>query len=315
MGEKLLTVIIPFLNEGDEVGRTVASVLEFADGKVDIIVINDGSSPLHDYEAMLRFFSSVRYVSNGQRLGVTACRDMGVEMARTPYFILLDAHMRFYRHGWVDRIVGLLREDDRRIFCCQTKALERDDSDEVVPMRTKTPYGARICLRDDEKLLDPKWICPAEEPHAGQTVIDVPCVLGATYATSRRYWKRIRGYEGLRLYGHEEPYISMKTWLEGGRCQLIKDIEVGHIYRTRFPYKVASDEMMHNRMIIATLLMPERLRQRVYDQCRSQDEVSFSRILDDFAIRHDEIDALRLYYRSVSIRTFDFIERMNSQGI
>lgn len=43
---KLLTVIISFLNEGYEVERTVSSVLEFAENKVDILVINDGSNSL-----------------------------------------------------------------------------------------------------------------------------------------------------------------------------------------------------------------------------------------------------------------------------
>ena len=215
-----LTAVISFLNEGDEVGRTVASVLEFAEGKIDVIVINDGSSALYDYEEMLASFPDVTYIRNEKRKGVAACRDMGVDMARTPYFILLDSHMRFYRKGWTDKTTDLLDEDDRRILCCQTKALEKDESDEIVPMRVKTAYGTCINLTDDSCLLDPKWGCIAE-PDPESTVIDVRCVLGAAYAGSRRYWKYLRGYEELRLYGLKEPYISMKAWLEGGRCQLI----------------------------------------------------------------------------------------------
>ena len=197
--ENKLTAVISFLNEGEEVGRTVASVLEFARDKVEIIVINDGSNALYDYEEMLAQFPHVTYVRNEKRLGVATCRDMGVEMTKTPYFILLDAHMRFYREGWVDQITDLLDEDDRRIFCCQTKALEKDESDEIVPMRAKSAYGARINLTDENCLLDPKWRC-IPDPDPESTVIDVPCVLGATYAGSCRYWKHLRGYEGLRLY-------------------------------------------------------------------------------------------------------------------
>lgn len=37
-----LTVIIPFLNEGIEVKRTVESVCQHIKGDVDILVINDG---------------------------------------------------------------------------------------------------------------------------------------------------------------------------------------------------------------------------------------------------------------------------------
>ena len=39
-----LTVIIPFLNEGEELGNTLRSIREHADGEVDILVINDAST-------------------------------------------------------------------------------------------------------------------------------------------------------------------------------------------------------------------------------------------------------------------------------
>ena len=42
--KKYLTVIIPFLNEGEEVVMTVKSVRETAGDKVDIITINDCST-------------------------------------------------------------------------------------------------------------------------------------------------------------------------------------------------------------------------------------------------------------------------------
>lgn len=305
-----LTAVISFLNEGEEVGRTVESVLQFAEGKIDVIVINDGSSALYDYEEMLAPYPDVTYIRNEKRKGVAACRDMGVEMAKTPYFILLDSHMRFYHTGWVDRITALLDEDERRILCCQTKALEKDESDEIVPLRVKTAYGARINLTDESCLLDPKWRC-GDDPDPGTTVIDVPCVLGATYAGSRRYWKYLRGYEGLRLYGLEEPYISMKAWLEGGRCQLIKDIEVGHLYRTRSPYRVANDEIMYNRMLIASLLLPDDLKARVFDACRRQNEMVYQQVNELLAENTEKLDELKEYCRSIRQKDFDFIKMMN----
>ena len=306
-----LTAVIAFLNEGEEVGRTVASVLEFAEGKIDIIVINDGSSSLYDYEKMLAPYPNVTYIKNEKRMGVAACRDMGVNMARTPYFILLDSHMRFYREGWVDEITRLLDEDDRRILCCQTKPLEKDETDEIVPMHLKTPYGAKINFTDDSSLLDPNWrIIPDPDPKA--TIIDVPCVLGATYACSRRYWKYLRGYEGLRLYGLEEPYISMKAWLEGGKCQLIKDIEVGHIYRSRFPYRVANNEIMYNRMVIATLMLPEWLKARVFEACNHQNERIYFQVKEFINHNKEQIEDLLKYYNSIWNYDFNFILLKNN---
>lgn len=308
---KLLTVIISFLNEGYEVERTVSSVLEFAENKVDILVINDGSNSLYDYEEMLRPYSNVKYVKNEVRRGVTVCRHWGVQQIETPYFILLDAHMRFYEKGWVDKIVSYLQEDDRRILCCQTRALIKDESDEIIihPTR-KTSYGAYIHLQDENNLLSPKWIYQ-DRMFSDETIEDVPCILGATYAASKRYWNYIKGLEGLKLYGHEEPYLSMKVWMEGGRCQLIKDIEVGHIYRTKFPYRVGNEEMMYNRMWIAAVLLPEEYRNRVYEMSRRQNEPIFQEIMERLKNLKDEIERLKNYYKKIFTKDFAHIERIN----
>lgn len=305
---KELTVVISFLNEGEEVKNTVESVLKYAQDQVEIIVINDGSSRLYDYKEMMRPYQCVTYVDNGKRLGTPACRDMGVDMSKTPYFILLDAHMRFYESGWVDKIVNLLREDDRRLLCCQTKALEKDESDEIVEMSAEESCGARICFDNVDEILEPKWIL---DNIPDGDVVDIPCVLGATYAGSKRYWNRIKGYEGLRLYGYEEPYISIKTWLEGGRCQLIKNIEVGHIYRKRFPYRVGFGEMMYNRMVIAYLLLPDEVRDKVYARCRKESDFIFNEILEEIKCCETELGLLRKYYNEIFSNEFGLIEKMN----
>lgn len=309
--QKLLTVIISFLNEGYEVERTVSSVLEFAENKVDILVINDGSNSLYDYEEMLRPYSNVKYIKNENRRGVTVCRHWGVQQIKTPYFILLDAHMRFYEKGWVDRIVSYLQEDDRRILCCQTRALVRDESDEIVPYHNRrTSYGAYIIFRDENRLLSPKWIYQ-DRMYSDEAIEDVPCILGATYAASKRYWTYIRGLEGLELYGYEEPYLSMKVWLEGGKCQLIKDIEVGHIYRTRFPYRVSNDEMMYNRMWIASVLLPEQWRERVFAMSRRQSETAFQGVMGRLTEKREDIKKLKDFYQSIFVNEFALIEQLN----
>lgn len=310
MSTKPLTVIIAFLNEGTEIKRTIESVLEFAANKVEIIVINDGSNNLYDYEEMLRPYNIV-YIKNENRRGVTVCRDLGVQLTQTPYFILMDAHMRFYKKGWVDKIVSYLKEDDRRLLCCQTRALMKDESDEIVlyPER-KTSYGAYINLQQKEKLLTPKWIYEKQR-FPDQTIEDIPCVLGASYATSKRYWEYLKGLEGLMFYGYEEPYISMKVWMEGGRCQLIKDIEIGHIYRTSFPYRVANDEMMYNRLWIATVLLPQHWKEKVYQASKSQSEYIFNNVTSRINKLHESINELKTYYQNIFTKDFSIIEQLN----
>ena len=86
----LLTVIIPFLNEKEEVGRTVRSIRETVGDSVDIIANNDQSDDGYPYREDLAPYG-VSYVYNPERKGVAASRDYGVSLCTTPYFLLLDA--------------------------------------------------------------------------------------------------------------------------------------------------------------------------------------------------------------------------------
>ena len=64
---------------------TVKSVRETAGDMVDVITIND---------------CSVISLENEVRMGVAASRDYGINYCTTPYFLLLDGHMRFYDAAW-----------------------------------------------------------------------------------------------------------------------------------------------------------------------------------------------------------------------
>ena len=89
-----LTLIIPFLNEGEEVEATVRSFREFGGDRMDIIVINDCSYDSYPYMERLRSIPGVTYILNRQRLGVAASRDKGVALCRTPYFLQIGrAHV------------------------------------------------------------------------------------------------------------------------------------------------------------------------------------------------------------------------------
>lgn len=49
----------------------------------------------------------------------------GGSMCKTPYFLLLDGHMRFYKKYWNREIINILENDDRVLLCCQSKVLEK----------------------------------------------------------------------------------------------------------------------------------------------------------------------------------------------
>lgn len=304
-----LTVIIPFLNEGEEVARTAASVREFAGDKVDVIVINDHSTDGYGYRDELAPYN-VAYIYNMERKGVAASRDLGVELCKTPYFLLLDAHMRFYDCKWPSRIVCALKNNDRQLLCAQTKVLHKRDGI-VEEEKTCVHYtGAFIPFNKNNFIPDIEWNVREYAP--GEKEENIAAVLGAGYAASKRYWKHLRGLEGLKFYGCDEAYISLKVWLDGGKCVLLKDVPIGHIYREAAPYRGISVEFLYNYMMISYTVFPAFLRCFSYAMALKKDYHVTKKTFELIKERKSELDELRDYYKSIFTCPFDKIIALNS---
>lgn len=200
--------------------------------------------------------------------------------------------------------------------CCVAKHTlwQKTKNDEIVPIPNRaTSYGAYIQFQGND-ILSPKWIF-GEEKEPDTNIEDIPCVLGAAYAASVRYWTYLRGLEGLIYYGFDETYISLKVWLEGGRCQLIKNIKAGHIYRTRTPYRICSEELIYNRLWIAELLLPEKLKKMVFSICEQQATSLYQKMVKLLNDKVDEITKLKEYYKNIFTIDFPRIKRFNNNSL
>lgn len=201
-----LTIIIPFLNEGDEIRNTVLSIKSTATGNPCIL--------------------------------------LGIGLCSTDYFLLLDGHMRFYESGWDERLIKLLQRHPECILCGQTRKLEKDGSGNVISLEHRTCYGAYIEMGSDG-LFKTSWCYTNPQPANNDTCVEIACILGAAYAGSKDFWLRLHGLSGLMYYGGDEELLSTKVWSIGGKCLLVKDWMTGHIYRSSFPYEVQSKELFY----------------------------------------------------------------------
>lgn len=304
---KEITIITYFLNEGEEVWNTLLDLQLHTDvGSCDVIVINDASNDGVDYDAIVRQFPHVRYYRNSRRKGVAACRDMGVELCRTPYFIMVDCHVRFIGHTWLDEVIAALKEEPEALLCCQTRFLRKRAG------RLEVEYvpacGARIDF--DDPLLRCRWREPTAADQAAGHRVPIPCVLGSGYAASRAYWQRLGGLAGLRSYGLDEQYISLKVWLSGGRCLLLRHTPLAHIYRcdSQVPYQSPSPDYHFNILLIIETLFPETQREEARTRLRLYNETMYWHIVALMARESALIDRLRAQYDAM--RTRDFGEIM-----
>ena len=295
----MLTAIIPFLNEGAEIQRTVASIRETAGSEVNILLINDCSEDDTDYKAVAEQYNA-SYYFNDSRQGVARSRDIGVELCETPYFILFDGHMRFYHNDWWKAVTEALDNNDRAIYCLRCYPL-----DENFQIKNVKSTGAFINFGENtqKNILDTQWIYTDNTPD--MSVIQIPCVLGACYAVSKRYWQYMSGLAGLRSYGCDEAYMSIKTWLEGGKCLLMKNIKVGHIFRKKMPYSLHQPDVVYNRLLIAELLLPMAYKNKVFRELNQTRPESYATAIKTLTEDRNMIMELRTYYRQIFTRDFE----------
>lgn len=298
-----LTVIIPFLNENVEVRKTLESFCSYALTNIDIILINDASNDFYDYKAIADEFNAL-YLEHSSRKGVAASREDGIKNCKTAYFLLLDAHMRAYQMGWDRQIIEVLESDPTSIFCCCTKRILHDNT---IIRDTHIGCGCMLNLLD----LSYRWL---NFNDLENRIIDIPCILGASYACSKQYWDYLHGLEGLRSYGLDEQFVSLKAFLAGGKCKLIGKIVFGHIFRdlSDVPYIISNKDYIFNLLYIAEVLYTidikilffKLLRQKVCNADLYNDavnEIGKSNILEQ-----------KKYYSQIFVKSLDEFEKYNS---
>lgn len=304
-----LSVIIPFYNEKEEVENTIKSIKQTGGESLSIILVNDASDDSYDYKSISLKYSNITYIENPERKGSAYTKQRGIEKCQSPFFLVLDAHMRFYDNNWICKLIHALESNEQAVYCCRCKPWSCETKREL---DIEAHYGAflKIISQKEKLVLEPCWI--KQDPFPDLNIMDIPCVLGACYAASKTYWEYLKGYEGLKHYGSEEAYISIKSWLLGDGCRLVKDVKIGHLFKKQFPYIIRMDEVLYNKILIINLLIPEDRRNSAYSVLQSQYGPEYIRAKRLFAENMNEISSLNQYIQIAQKYTFDHFEEINN---
>lgn len=251
------------------------------------------------------------YVRNSYRLGASLSKERGAQLAKTPYFILLDAHMRFYDSEWAEYIVKELDENSQRLLCSKSVCLQKDEEGIVsVHPKSYSPQGAYLSFCSNKYVPAIDWNNYTEcLPTCAEN--QIPCVLGAGYVTSKSYWNKICGLKGLLHYGCEEAYISIKAWKEGGGCYLLPNLTIGHIYRKKFPYPVYSFQCIYNNLVISELLFPTSERCFAKAVAWNLNKDTYIKAMEYMSLHKEELDKLAKHYKSFQQNDFSYVKRLN----
>lgn len=301
-----LSIVMCFRNEGDEPGMTIRSILQTCGNTgIEILAVNDCGDEEPDFSR----FPRVRYIRNRERLGVAACRDFAVAEARSENILIIDAHMRFRNDSWAEKGIAAIEENPGSIFCTKSVDIGNGNFDlkqTLLPLDHGLPYytgcGLKLFLTprdnpgktgDYRNIIESKW----QEERYGN-IYRIPCLMGSNYLFKKSWYQKLHGFRGLRTWGNSEPFLSLKSWLAGGDIKIIKDIEIGHLYRRKNPNAVPREHIIYNKAVIAKILFTPALVDELINFLGDKPEVNKAREL--LKANSAEIEAEREYFKSIA---------------
>lgn len=327
-----LSIIIAYHNEGQEfLMETLKQIKKTCDIKHEIIIVDDHS----DKALELNVAKNVFVLRHCKNKGVGKSFDTGVAHAHSENIFLMGCDVRFTENQWASNMVREIENNDRSIICTSVVSLSHSLLDIMKTLPPEVPYynnpfnfakqntkydlfrGASLLffMGDDNSphhIIEAQWMPREFLPLRRRDFVlptelmEVPCVLGAAYGTTKSWYEYIDGFWGHRFWGTLEPLISLKCWLMGGKCLVSPVIETAHIFNDtgihadQYNYGLYKS---YNRMLVAWLLFPYPDAARLIKWLPDKDFVNEAREMIDENFK--EIDKKREEYQSKFKMTMD----------
>jgi glycosyltransferase involved in cell wall biosynthesis len=228
-----VSFVIPCLNEGENVRRTVESLESCRLGDYEIIVVDNGS-----IDDSTRFLvedpdTRRRLIRFQSRLGVAGARNLGAAFAEGELLVFCDSHIVICQPT-LEPLLELLRVRDVGVVGPAVSAWGNGEA-----------LGFGMFWTDSA--LNAEWLDRrSNEPYP------VPLLAGLFQAFRTQTFFRLGGYDpGMTGYGHEDVEICLRAWLHELPVLVVPDVEVSHLFRPSAPYDIRWEDAIYNALRLA----------------------------------------------------------------
>lgn len=230
-----LSICITSLNDTAELNNTIQSIRDTA-GDVEVVAVDDCSAmPAAVAD------SRVKLYRQPLRRGVGPARHKAAEIATHDNLLFVDAHMRF-EPGWYAAALDRIGEP-LTVWCGTCLGLGYGTMDVSKPKGVY--HGAYLVYWRESTgdVFEGKWGVEKKD-----TDYPISCVMGASYFVPKKLFFDIGGLSCLRYWGSDEPYLSSKVLLAGGRLMLSKAIRIGHEFRDKNSFSTPEYAPVYNKL-------------------------------------------------------------------
>ncbi|KAH7645656.1 putative polypeptide n-acetylgalactosaminyltransferase 9 [Dermatophagoides farinae] len=236
------SVIICFHNEAWSVLlRTVHSVLDRSPPELikEIILVDDFSDKeylgqkLDDYAERLE---KLKIVRAKKREGLIRARLLGAAAATAPVLTYLDSHCEC-AEGWLEPLLDRIAKSPSAVVCPVIDVIN-DSTFEY----HYNPDASALNVGGFDWNLQFNWhAVPFRERKRHKTPVEPvysPTMAGGLFSIDKNFFEKLGTYDnGFDIWGGENLEISFKSWMCGGTLEIVPCSHVGHVFRSRSPYK------------------------------------------------------------------------------
>ncbi len=299
----LVSIIIAAHNEGDNVRRTVESILTHTDAPdFEIVLIDDGSDDFSfsflDDESY-RSDARLRCYRFEQSVGCIRARHHGVRLARGEHVAFLDAHIAV-PPGWLATMMKTMERWGPHV-ALTPNVTTLDES-------TWSPQPSLSQVLTINEKLDFVWQRP---PYFTGLV---PIAGGCCVLMPRRFYYQVGGFDlGLRRWGCEFIDLILKVYAAGGACYYEPSVLVGHLFRSAFPYAMRYRDVTYNKLRTGYVHFPDEEFRGLFKRLAA--EPGFAEAMEDFEKDLSELDQLRRAQQAANRRAPDWFVRTFLNGL
>lgn len=268
-----LSIIIPYLNDLVALRKIMPALLQgVPPGEAEIIIIDNGSE-----QELVELDDRVRVVRNQINIGVGGAFNQGVVLSKADRLVLMGCDV-IPQEGWYDRVMETLDGGPGTIFNCASSGFY-DDKEPFHQSRnirkgadllytvSKDDLPEKSPLRDDpafSKILQAKW----RYSYSKKELHNVECLLGAFYWMHKSDYELIRGWNGHKMWGSLEPFLSIKARAHGIKLIVDTKLEGAHYYGRSIGRPFRMDLQYYNMLFMAETMFSDALRDGLVEHLR-----------------------------------------------
>uniref|UniRef100_A0A914KX85 Glycosyltransferase 2-like domain-containing protein n=1 Tax=Meloidogyne incognita TaxID=6306 RepID=A0A914KX85_MELIC len=238
------SIVIVYHNEAFSVlVRMINGLFRYTPSKLlkEIILYDDASESHSSIETQLKEYSKlkggnwgelVKFFKTEERQGLIRAKVFASREASGDVIVFLDSHCEVTPR-WLEPLLSTIQENKKRIVLPVVDLINANLFGYEKAMVAKGTFDWGLHYRWD--YFDWSYFNNEEnniKPYK------TPTMSGGLLAISTEYFREIGEYDvGMEIWGGENIELSLRVWLCGGEVLVAPCSRVGHVFRTRRPYK------------------------------------------------------------------------------